>query len=264
MWTRIIINYKRIEDVASQLGRIASNSEKLPPERIVVVDNSPTETKRHPEAYEAIKKYTTYIASDDNLGYGYGANRGAKETFTEWLVFLNTDVDVTTEALKNFVKRAEERGLDASCPTTEDPRYGMPLPSSSWFLGTFTPLKRFSYFLTRARKQPLTLWGGCLLIRRSVFEDVGGFDERFFLWFEDSDLTKRLIETGYKVGRVDVPGLSHIGGVSFEKMSEKEKRKIFFTSASIYVNIHGKWYDRLLVQILRLRYGVLFQVKKCV
>lgn len=219
---------------------------------IVVSDNhsesTPSELKVNSNNYK-------YIDNETNIGFGAAANRGAEESQTEWLLFLNTDVEVSPEALKNFVKQAEDRELDASCPTTRDKRYIVPLPSFSWFLGKFTPLKRFPYFSSLAKKKPLTLWGGCLLIKRSVFEKLGGFDERFFLWFEDSDLTKRLVDTGYRIGRVNVEGLSHIGGVSFGSMSEKQKRKLFFTSAYIYVSIHGTWYDKLLVSLLRLRYS---------
>ncbi len=245
--TCVIVKYKTPELLSRLVSKLRGGEVDL-----VVSDNhnesTPSELKVNSDHYK-------YIDNGSNIGFGAAANRGAKGSQAEWLLFLNTDVDTSAGALKNLVEQAEKLGLDASCPITTDPRYNVPLPSFSWFLGTFTPLNRFPYLSRLANKKPLTLWGGCLLIKRQVLEKLNGFDERFFLWFEDSDLTYRLISAGYKVGRVGVEGLVHAGGVSFESMSEKQKRKLFFTSAYAYMSIHGTWYDRLLVTLLRLRYS---------
>ena len=220
--------------------------------RLILVDNSPETTAQDLQINSLGYQY---IANKTNIGFGAGANKGAKEEKSEWLLFLNPDVDVTPDAIKNFIKQAEDAKLDACCPQTADPRYVQPLPSIWWFLGTYTPLKRIPVFLRQAQKYPITLWGGCLLIRRAIFEKLGGFDERFFLWFEDSDLTKRLIDGGYKIGYLPVDGLQHQGGASFHTLSEDRKRELFFHSAYTYMVIHGTWLDRLVVRLLQLRYG---------
>lgn len=197
-----------------------------------------------------------YIDNKANVGFGKAANTGAKCANTDWLLFLNPDVDISAENANLLVMRAIEASFDSCCPSTQDPRYNEPLPSFWWFLARFTPLKRIPIFSLLANKKSLTLWGGCLLIKKTVFDKLGGFDERFFLWFEDSDITKRLIDRGYKVGRVEVPGIKHIGGISFESMSDKEKRKIFFTSATIYADIHGNIWEKALARLLKLRYSI--------
>lgn len=242
--TCIIINFETPQQARKRVNSLHGL-------HLVLVDNSPETT---PQDLQINSLDYNYIANEINIGFGAGANGGARDTKTDWLLFLNPDVDVVPDAIKNFVKQAEDAMLDACCPQIEDRRYVQPLPSTWWFLGTYTRLKRVPVFMRQAQKYPITLWGGCLLIRREVFEKLGGFDERFFLWFEDSDLTKRLVDGGYKVGQLPVDGLQHQGGASFHALSEAEKRKIFFQSAYTYVTIHGTWLDQLVVRLLQLRF----------
>ena len=245
--TCITINFETPRQAQLLIGKLSGTELRL-----ILVDNSTATTaqdlKMNSPGYQ-------YITKGTNMGFGAAANRGAQEAKSEWLLFLNPDVEITSDAIKNFVKQAEDAKLDACCPKTSDTRYTHPLPSIWWFLGTYTPLKRIPVFLRQAQKYPITLWGGCLLIRRAIFEKFGGFDERFFLWFEDSDLTKRLIDGGYKIGYLPVDGLRHQGGASFHTLPEVEKRKLFFQSAYTYTTIHGSWLDRLVVRLLQLRYG---------
>jgi GT2 family glycosyltransferase len=244
--TCVVINFETPEQAKGLVDKLHDSDFS-----VILVENSPATT---PQDLKVESQDYRYIANRANIGFGAAANKGAKEAKTEWLLFLNPDVEITPDAIKNFVKRAEDAKLDACCPKTSDMRYTHPLPSLWWFLGTYTPLYRIPLFMTQARKYPVTLWGGCLLIRREVFEKLGGFDERFFLWFEDSDLTKRLIDGGYRVGQLPVDGLRHEGGASFHTLSETEKRKLFFQSAYTYVTIHGSWLDRLVVRLLQLRF----------
>ena len=245
--TCIVVSYDTPELLLKQVSKLR-NSEV----GVVISDNHAENT---PQDIKISTDQYKYLDNGSNIGFGAAANRGAQEAKSEWLLFLNPDVEITSDAIKNFVKQAEDAKLDACCPKTSDTRYTHPLPSIWWFLGTYTPLKRIPVFLRQAQKYPITLWGGCLLIRRAIFEKFGGFDERFFLWFEDSDLTKRLIDGGYKIGYLPVDGLRHQGGASFHTLPEVEKRKLFFQSAYTYTTIHGSWLDRLVVRLLQLRYG---------
>ena len=87
-----------------------------------------------------------------------------------------------------MVYEAKNDRLDAASPNPGSTNYQKPLPSLLSLLVEFTPLNRlynFKNFITLR-----TLFGGCLLIKRLVLKKLGGWDEKFFLWFEDSDLTK--------------------------------------------------------------------------
>lgn len=245
--TCVIINFKTPDQTKKLVDALRADDFN-----IILVDNSPATT---PSELKTDTGTYRYIANTTNIGFGSAANRGARGTQAEWLLFLNPDVYMSSDAVKNFIKQAKEQQLDATCPKTPDHRYAQPLPSLWWLLSEFTPLKRVKFFHILAQKNPITLWGGCLLIRRKVFESLRGFDEKFFLWFEDSDITKRLLDQGYKIDYLQVDGLRHEGGASFVVMSELEKRRTFFKSAYIYVVAHGTWFDRLVVKLLQLWYG---------
>lgn len=219
---------------------------------IIVADNSPATT---PESVKLSTDTYQYIGNSSNVGFGTAANIAAKQVTTEWLLVLNPDVTLSVEDIMRLVDRAKEKNWDACSPDTKDPRYRQPLPSVWWFLAVYTPLKNIAIFKLLAQKMPRTLWGGCILVRREVFMALGGFDERFFLWFEDSDFTRRLINGGYKIGFVDIPSIRHTGGASFAHLTTQEMRTIFFTSAYTYARIHGSFIQRLLVFLLRWYYG---------
>ena len=86
-------------------------------------------------------------------------------------------------------------------------------------------------------------------MRASVLKEIGGWDEKFFLWFEDSDLAKRLYDHGYKVGWLPVT-YDHAGGSSFVKLDETYRKKLFFSSMNRYAQKHFGVIGKLVVRSL--------------
>ncbi len=253
--TKIVINYKQIKEISKQLLKICPKNAPRIDEKILVIDNSAQVSKMEPSALKEVKKRVRYIASESNLGYGSAVNRGSTYANTKWLLFLNPDVTISEKTVKQWMNELNTKNIDAACPTTTDPRYTHPLPTVWWFLAEYTPLKRIPLFaLLALRSAPQTLWGGCLLIKRSVFEALGGFDERFFLWFEDSDLTRRLLNGGYQVAHTPGLDILHAGGSSFVHLNDQEKRQIFFASAFIYARKHCSLMTQAVVKLLQMRY----------
>lgn len=239
----IIVNYRSI-DSAQKLSQHLAHPEI----EIMIVDQTPDSTSR---ALTGIR----YLPQATNTGFGSGANTGARQAKGEWLLILNPDVAITGASVLQWAHDLRRDSIDAACPTTTDPRYTHPLPTVWWFLAEYTPLKRIPLFTSLAlRSAPQTLWGGCLLIKRSVFEALGGFDERFFLWFEDSDLTRRLLNGGYQVAHTPGLDILHAGGSSFVYLNDQEKRRIFFTSAFIYAHKHCSLMTQAVVKLLQMRY----------
>jgi hypothetical protein len=93
--------------------------------------------------------------------------------------------------------------------------------------------------------------GACMLARRKALEDVGLFDERFFLYWEDVDLCKRMIAGGWKVVYYPLAAIEHIGGGSSER---KLIRSVFefHKSAYLYFMKHLKSYRFLLRPLIIL------------
>ncbi len=241
--TIIIVHWNTPELLKKQLTL-------LKPEQnleIIVVDN------KSEESVDWVKKdfpKITLIKNSANLGYAGGCNSGAKGAKGNRLLFLNPDVLITNKQILEMINLAEKNNFDAASCEPGSINYQKPLPSPLSLLIEFTPLNRIISLNIFKKK---TLFGGCLLIKNKVLKQLGGWDERFFLWFEDSDLTRRLYDNSYRVGWINIK-VNHIGGASFKRLGDKNKRKIFFTSMNIYAKKHFSIVGRFVVFLLKIKY----------
>jgi GT2 family glycosyltransferase len=194
------------------------------------------------------------IQNSINRGYSFACNQGILVAQGEWIFFLNPDVHISIESLKKMIAYAHEHNLDAVSPTPHSNNYKKPLPTPLSFLKEFTPLTHLiPHWLLADLVEQFTLFGGCLGVRRWIIEDLGGWDERFFVWFEDGDLTKRLYKAGYKIGWAPID-FKHIGGSSFEGISTQTKRDIFFNEMLVYADKHFGFLGRATVKLIRLKF----------
>jgi GT2 family glycosyltransferase len=200
--------------------------------QVIVVDNHSSESlesviHKNPEVI--------FIKNSVNKGFAAACNQGVLKAEGEWLLFLNPDIELTEKEIHVLIKEAEDNKLDAASPLLGD-GYQKPVPSLLSLLAEFSPLH---YLISLKNFKHRTLAGGCLLIKRHVLLDIGGWDERFFLWFEDSDLTKRLLDGNFKIGFIDKK-ISHKGGESFERLENRQRRDMFFYAMDIYARKYFK------------------------
>lgn len=197
--------------------------------RVVVVDNDSSDDslERLARADEGVH----LVRSGRNLGYGAGANRGIAVLDDEFVLVCNPDVVVHPGAIDVLVRAIEghERAGIAG-PRILEPdgsRYPSARAFPSWtdaaghaLLGAMLPGNRFT---KRYRRIDLTLdhcsevdWvsGACFLARRSVLEALGGFDESYFMYLEDTDLCLRAERAGYTVLFEPRAVVSHVQGLS--------------------------------------------------
>jgi GT2 family glycosyltransferase len=159
--------------------------------------------------------HVTILESRDNIGYGKGNAIGIARAAGEFLLIINPDNELEPEGIARMLRVMEE-----------DPTIGIVAPKLVHEDGTIresarsfprmmdvvikrTPLQRwFPHAMDRYLQRTTattgmrdTDWivGACFLIRRSTFETIGGFDPRFFLFFEDIDLCRRCWEAGARV-----------------------------------------------------------------
>lgn len=232
----IIVHYNTPERLRRCLSHLSSVHDHL---EIVVVDNASG------KSLEDIQQHfhqVKFIKNTRNEGFSFANNQGFLHTTGSWLLFLNPDVEITAKQVYDLYHQVVREGYDAVSPKTEDERYQKPLPSFLSLFQEFSPLRVVSIGKTYQ-----TLTGGCLMIKRTTFEQLGGWDERFFLWFEDSDLTQRLIKRGARIGFVQAE-LTHHGGDSFKVLSKQLQRDIFFNSMEIYVRKHFSYWQQVLIR----------------
>lgn len=200
------------------------------PVTVTISDNASTEGDLRP--FEE-RPEVHVLRNGANLGYGAAANRGAAQGTSEWLVVANPDVRLTPGVLDELVEAAarwpEAGALGPGILTPEGLLYPSArlLPSLRRGIGHATlgwvwPGNPWSRAYRNDRGAPVEgpvgwLSGSFLLLRRSAFDAVGGFDERYFMYFEDVDLCDRLGRAGYPSVYVPSAKVLHVGGHSTTK-----------------------------------------------
>ena len=177
-----------------------------------------------------------HVIADHNEGYGAGHNRAMSSCVGQFHLILNPDVQLAANAIRIAMDAMTAQSSVALLAPTGwssdgEPEYLAKAYPSVWVLGlrAFAPawLKRLGgrglarYEMrdqpTCGKVRPIVLASGCCMwVRRSVFENVGGFDERFFLYFEDYDLSLKMAQIG-KVLEHSQIRIVHHGGDAARK-----------------------------------------------
>lgn len=171
-------------------------------------------------------------ASDANGGYGAGANRAMARCSAEYVLLLNADAWIHPGTLRALVRYLDANpavavvGPQLLDPAGEVQTSYFPFPGTKrWLaenepvvgvLGSIRPLRRRLLHFTRLTRPTKVPWvlGAALAIRRSAFESVGGFDEAYFMYFEEVDLCRRLQAQGWEVHYLPEAVVSHVGAAS--------------------------------------------------
>ena len=169
------------------------------------------------------------VATGRNLGYGGAANLGVAGTTEEWVLVANPDIAFEPGAIDELLAVAARwpraGALGPRIHTSEGMLYpsARELPSLGRGVGhaalrvgvAVEPVDRVlpaREGRAHARGSSGWLSGACLLLRREAFEAVGGFDEAYFMYFEDTDLCERLAEAGWDVVYAPSATVVHHGG----------------------------------------------------
>lgn len=213
---------------------------------VIVVDNASCDSS----AEMVARKYPEVrcIPNSKNRGFAAACNQGIAVSRGAALLFLNPDTvlsDISLPPLLTALHERQTAGMVAPLLLNEDgsvQRSVRRFPNPVRALGEFFHLTRpreVTFDVVTEIDQPM---GACMLVRRSVLEKVGVFDERFFIWFEEVDLCRRIRDAGYTIFFIPDATVQHIGGQSFAKRNFFEKQKIFYTSYAAYLWKHfGSW-----------------------
>lgn len=147
-------------------------------------------------------------ATGQNLGFGRGNNRGFALAHTEYVLLLNPDADLSPEVLRQLIEFLDDNprvGIvgpairEAGQP--DQPAFRFPTPATVLrsALGRLGgDGGRVTERIAPRRYRVDWLCGAVLLVRRSLLQTLQGFDPRFFLYFEETDLCRRALRTGYE------------------------------------------------------------------
>jgi GT2 family glycosyltransferase len=268
--TAIVLNWRTPELTRRSVEALISDG--VPPGRIVVVDNGSGDDSadRLREALPGVQ----LLELDDNLGFARGNNLGAAALPGGAYLFVNSDA---------FVSRTGSVGRLLAA--LADPRVGIAVPRLLNEDGTLqpnvvpisTPLPELIRATGISRLLPNRLqprvgtgWdhsenrtieaaiGAVLLVRGSAWSDLGGFDERRFMYAEDHDLFRRAAETGWVSQFVADAEFVHLGSASADQQwSDPVRAEIVASAEAAMVRDHlGPYRARLTIALMSAGVGV--------
>jgi N-acetylglucosaminyl-diphospho-decaprenol L-rhamnosyltransferase len=165
------------------------------------------------------------LETGSNLGFAEGNNRGAREALGDWLVFLNNDTEPDEAWLASLM---EEAAAHPECDLVTSRIVFMDDPSTldsagdGYFRagGAFKHGHGAAAAAFAASRDVFGACGAAFMIRRGVFEWLGGFDARFFMNFEDVDLSYRSRLAGLRVWYAASAVVRHAGSGSLGAVSD--------------------------------------------
>ena len=227
--------------------------------KIIIVDNGSTDSSA--EGFELSDKVKV-IRAGVNLGFGKACNLGASSCTSDFILFLNPDAFVykdTIHSALSFMCHPDNQKIGVCGVQLRDEndhvaRSCTRLPTANGLLVHAVGLDRFfpklGHFMSEWDHSESRLVdhviGAFYLIRRSLFEDLCGFDERFFVYLEDLDLSNRIKARGWNIQYLANVRAFHKGGGTSDKVKAK---RLFYSLRSrvIYAFKHFSRVDAVLV-----------------
>ena len=252
----VIVNYNSGPDLRQALQSMA---DEMPDAQwqAVVVDNASADGSA--AVAGEFGSHVQLLRNQENVGFGRGVNQGVRASSAPLLLVMNPDCRLTRGAVEAMRAELDSHPRCALVgPRVLNPDgsvQGSVRGDPDMLTGLFGrtgPLRRLMPWLPVSSRNviPETAtrpgagsvvadWvsGACMLMRRDAFEAVGGFDERYFLYWEDADLCRRLRARGYHVRHVPDAEVVHRVGQS-SRTARADSIRAFHASAYQYYATH--------------------------
>ncbi len=252
----IIVNYNVKEFLQNLLHSIFKSAQGISYEIIIVDNASDDGSVEFIKEKFFPKQEIKLIVNSINAGFGKANNQGLSTAKGKYILLLNPDTllrEDTLQKMINFFESTTDAGI-AGCKILNPDgtlqlacRRSFPGPWTSFCKVTglssiFPKSKIFArYNLTYLDENQTyevdAISGSFMMMRKEVYEKVGGFDEDFFMYGEDLDLCYRIQKAGYKVFFVHSTQIIHYKGES-TKRSSLDETKIFYDAMNLFVKKH--------------------------
>ena len=266
----VIVNWNAGTQLAEAVSSINAHHQDLV-SSVIIVDNASTDDSlAQVEKLRHVAFDLQIVRNQSNRGFAAACNQGAALARSEFILFLNPDTRLFPDSLAKaiafmlqpenaqigicgirLVDQAGNTSLSAARFPTLRVMAGTTLGLSRLFPAAFPPHLMNASELKETRRVDQVI-GAFFLIRRAVFERCGGFDERFFVYFEEVDLSFRAHQLGYASCLLaDVTAFHKLGGCS-----EKAKAARLFYSLRSRILYAQKHYSATELVVLVLLTGL--------
>lgn len=218
----ITVTFNPIKDgyLESFLKCLANQTEEF---KAVIIDNDSKDG-----SVEQLKRIDdpriVLVLNPINVGFAAACNQGLRYALrdgADYIVFLNNDTIFDSDFLELLSISMDNSGADALSPLISF----YPSKNRVWYSGGrfrvlagYTPIhENYRGLLNGAKIDSRFVdfaSGCCLIVRRKLIEEIGGFDENYFVYWEDADFCYRMIKSGYRIYFSNTPTLYHIGSAS--------------------------------------------------
>lgn len=255
----IIVNYQQWDFLNQCIASIYNTIHSISFE-VIVVDNSPLDL-----SFEQFRlNYPDVrLINNSNKGFSQASNIGAAKAKGEYLLFLNPDTIIKNDFLGSLVKTFADKKFGAvGCK--------LYFPDGLFQLSFWKEVNFYNEIKNKSsekkfEKRNLNFihkleskyskikevdWvsGACMLIRKEVFDNIQGFDERYFLYYEDADICKRLRKLNFPIYFYPYSKIIHYKG---KIVNDKFYSELYFfmkKSQLIYYKLHNSLLNRLLLR----------------
>jgi N-acetylglucosaminyl-diphospho-decaprenol L-rhamnosyltransferase len=239
-----IINWNTVPAAISAAKAFAASEEVEA--KVTVVDNLSRPQQRRLFDSRHLDPRIEVLLAERNLGFGGGANLALRDGQAPLVCVSNADVIASPSALAKLQQvalGAADAGMVGPVFAGGTQHYHSQLPTRAALLAR-------SFVGSAGRRRPRApsegevvqigqVSGACFVMRRDAWEEVGGFDEGYFLWYDDVDLAKRLVDRGRHNLIVGAATVGHAGAASFEQIDPQTAQAIRLDSLQRYIEKHN-------------------------
>lgn len=239
----IIVNWNGDKIIGNCLSSLLEQNYKNI--EVIVVDNNSSDRSR-----DVIKSFKNVLLVESaiNTGFAKGNNIGFQKTKGKYILLLNSDVMVTSGFLSTLVNKLEENNtIGVVQPKILYKENALHENNAINSIGAYFMPTGFLYYPGYGKnyntpkynksEEIFTAYGACMLIRREVIDQIGLFDDDFFMYFEETDFCMRAWLAGWKVYLQNNIFVYHAGGVSARNYGTE---KIYFHSFKNRINTYIK------------------------
>ncbi|MFB9077364.1 glycosyltransferase family 2 protein [Flavobacterium procerum] len=232
---------------------------------IVLVDNASTDGSKD---FFSNDKRIRYLYLEENIGFGRANNVGAEVSYGKYIFLLNSDtilLDDVISKLFNFAEKhlKDDLGAVGTCLINSNKEdalsFGQFVTSKRIYrrlLETFKIYKNKFELETYAKLNEKGFLevdfvsGADLFIPKTVFNKINGFDHDFFMYYEETDLQKRMSKLNLKRYIINVRDIIHLEGGSFEEKLPFRRKMMMTKGMKLYINKHFKGIYKFQIIIL--------------